>query len=92
MAGQQSSNLLIGDQPAPAAILSTIFCSCTKCCGARCGCRKAGIRRALQYAITVRARARTATPVEVDNLEYEDTDEDGVDATYEADLESIHSI
>ncbi|KAJ8968844.1 hypothetical protein NQ317_017897 [Molorchus minor] len=31
------------NQPAPTAILSTIFCSCTKCCGARCGCRKAGI-------------------------------------------------
>ena len=29
--------------PAPDSILNTIFCNCTKGCGANCGCRKIGL-------------------------------------------------
>lgn len=77
-AGGDLQPLTTLDHAAPAAILSTIFCSCTKGCGARCGCRKAGIHCS-SICGNCEGACTNGPPVEDENSAYEDDPEDNMD-------------
>lgn len=60
-------------EPAPKALLSTIFCKCTKGCAGGCGCRKTGMKCSL---ICANCKGNSCTNSPLPNKDDEHFDED----------------